>query len=183
MRSSAFAFFSTRTNAGQSSAQAPQRIHFSISTVISPLLPALNGARISFLGKEALDFDYRRSNLGKEVVLEVEMELEKKDKNEMANLIKEHLRKRRETQPLHQSSAGCIFKNPPGLSAGELIDKVDLKGRKIGEAQISIKHANFIVNWGKAKAEDVISLMEIVKEEVLRKTGIRLEPEIEIIGE
>ncbi len=137
---------------------------------------------ISFLRKEELGFGYRRSNLGKEeVILEVELELQKKDKNEISNLIKDYSRKRRETQPLDQASAGCIFKNPCQVSAGELIDKAHLKGRRIGDAQISPKHANFIINRGEAKAEEVISLMETVREEVLRKTGIRLEPEIEII--
>ncbi len=139
---------------------------------------------ISFLGKDELGFGYRRSNLGKEeVILEVEIELKKEDRNEIANLMKDYLRKRRETQPLGQPSAGCIFKNPSHISAGELIDKANLKGRRIEDAQISTKHANFIINRGESKAEEVISLMETVREEVLRKTGIRLEPEIEIIGE
>ncbi|MCD5390682.1 UDP-N-acetylmuramate dehydrogenase [candidate division NPL-UPA2 bacterium] len=139
---------------------------------------------VSLLKKDALRFGYRRSNLGKEeVVLEVEMKLKKKDKNEIDNLIKDYLSKRREAQPLDQPSAGCIFKNPSDVSAGELIDKANLKGRRIGDAQISTKHANFIINRGEAKAEEVISLVETVREEVLRKMGIRLEPEIEIIGE
>ncbi len=137
---------------------------------------------ISFLKKEDLRFGYRRSNLGKEeVILEGELELKKKDKAEIDNLIKDYSRKRRETQPLDEPSAGCIFKNPSQVSAGELIDKAGLKGRRMGDAQISAKHANFIINRGEAKAEEVISLMETVREEVLRKTGIRLEPEIETI--
>ena len=153
-----------------------------LGDVISSVKVLNTGKGVSLLKKEALRFGYRRSNLGKEkVVLEVEIELKKKDRNEIADLIKDYLRKRRETQPLDQPSAGCIFKNPSHVSAGELIDKANLKGRRVGGAEISIKHANFIINRGEAKAEEVISLMETVREEVLGKTGIRLESEIEII--
>lgn len=158
---------------------------------VTSSVKVLNPSRgISLLKKEDLKFDYgetvpfgyRTCNLGKdEVVLEAEMEFKKEDKDEIANLMKEHSRKRKETQPLREASAGCIFKNPSHVSAGELIDKAGLKGRRVGDAQVSTKHANFIINRGGAKAEEVFSLMETVREEVLRKMGIRLEPEIEII--
>jgi UDP-N-acetylmuramate dehydrogenase len=89
---------------------------------------------------------------------------------------------RRETQPIEQRSLGSTFKNPPGDSAGRLIDAVGLKGRRIGGAQISPKHANFIVNLGGASADDVLALMAEMRDRVLQRFGIELEPEVRIIG-
>jgi UDP-N-acetylmuramate dehydrogenase len=89
---------------------------------------------------------------------------------------------RRETQPIEQRSLGSTFKNPPGDSAGRLIDAVGLKGRRIGGAQISPKHANFIVNLGGASADDVLALMAEMRDRVFQRFGIELEPEVRIIG-
>lgn len=89
---------------------------------------------------------------------------------------------RRETQPIEQRSLGSTFKNPPGDSAGRLIDAVGLKGRRIGGAQISPKHANFIVNVDRASADDVLALMAEMRDRVLQRFGIELEPEVRIIG-
>jgi UDP-N-acetylmuramate dehydrogenase len=80
-------------------------------------------------------------------------------------------------------SAGSVFKNPYEESAGKLIETAKLKGKTVGEAQVSERHANFIVNRGKATAKDVLTLMEVVKQTVLEVHGVRLEPEIKIIGE
>jgi UDP-N-acetylmuramate dehydrogenase len=90
---------------------------------------------------------------------------------------------RRETQPIEQRSLGSTFKNPPGDSAGRLIDATGLKGRRIGGAQISAKHANFIVNLGGATADDVLALMAEMRDRVLQRFGIELEPEVRIIGQ
>ncbi|HEY9287241.1 MAG TPA: UDP-N-acetylmuramate dehydrogenase, partial [Candidatus Dormibacteraeota bacterium] len=89
---------------------------------------------------------------------------------------------RRETQPIEQRSLGSTFKNPPGDSAGRLIDAVGLKGRRIGGAQVSPKHANFIVNVDRATADDVLALMAEMRDRVLQRFGIELEPEVRIIG-
>ena len=89
---------------------------------------------------------------------------------------------RRETQPIEQRSLGSTFKNPPGDSAGRLIDAAGLKGMRIGGAQISPKHANFIVNVGGASADDVLALMAEMRARVLQRFGIELEPEVRIIG-
>jgi UDP-N-acetylmuramate dehydrogenase len=89
---------------------------------------------------------------------------------------------RRQTQPIEQRSLGSTFKNPPGDSAGRLIDAVGLKGRRIGGAQVSPKHANFIVNVDRASADDVLALMAEMRERVLQRFGIELEPEVRIIG-
>jgi UDP-N-acetylenolpyruvoylglucosamine reductase len=89
---------------------------------------------------------------------------------------------RRATQPIEQRSLGSTFKNPPGESAGRLIDASGLKGTRIGGAQISPKHANFIVNLGEASADDVLALMAEMRNRVFERFGIELEPEIRVIG-
>jgi UDP-N-acetylmuramate dehydrogenase len=89
---------------------------------------------------------------------------------------------RRASQP-REPSAGSVFKNPPGLSAGQLIEQAGLKGERIGDAQVSSKHANFIVNLGSAKANDVLDLIRLVREEVCQQFDVELELETELVGE
>jgi len=89
---------------------------------------------------------------------------------------------RRATQPIEQRSLGSTFKNPPGDSAGRLIDAAGLKGMRIGGAQISPKHANFIVNLDGASADDVLALMAEMRNRVFERFGIELEPEVRVIG-
>ena len=89
---------------------------------------------------------------------------------------------RRQSQPL-AASAGCIFKNPDGIGAGKLIDEMGLKGRSVGMAEVSHEHGNFIVNRGKADAEDVLQLIEEIRLEAKNQRGINLETEIQIVGE
>ncbi|MDO8601103.1 MAG: UDP-N-acetylmuramate dehydrogenase [bacterium] len=96
--------------------------------------------------------------------------------------IKEYLNYKKDTQPLNFPSAGSVFKNPAGFSAGELIEKCGLKGKKIGQAAISEKHANFIVNLGKGKAKDVVGLIKLIKAKVKNKFKINLEEEIQFLG-
>ena len=96
--------------------------------------------------------------------------------------IKEVQRHRRQTQPIEKKSLGSTFKNPPGDAAGRLIDACGLKGRRIGGAQISEKHANFIVNLGGATADDVLALMAEMRNRVFERFGIELEPEVRVIG-
>lgn len=91
-------------------------------------------------------------------------------------------KKRQETQAL-SPSAGCVFKNPNGFSAGQLIDEVGLKGYSVGGAQVSDRHANFLINKNKAKASDVLQLIEIVREKVLAVRGVPLETEVMIVGD
>jgi UDP-N-acetylmuramate dehydrogenase len=91
-------------------------------------------------------------------------------------------RHRRQTQPIEQRSLGSTFKNPPGDAAGRLIDAVGLKGRRIGGAQVSEKHANFIINVGGASADDVLALMAEMRNRVRDRFGIDLEPEIRVVG-
>ena len=89
---------------------------------------------------------------------------------------------RRQTQPIEQRSLGSTFKNPPDDAAGRLIDEAGLKGRRIGGAQVSEKHANFIVNVGGATADDVLALMAEMRNRVRERFGIDLEPEIRVVG-
>lgn len=106
---------------------------------------------------------------------------EKGDTKKAWEIINENLEKRKNSQPLEYPSAGSVFKNPEGLSAGKLIDECGLKGYKVGGAQISEKHANFIINLDNATSSDIISLIEIVKEKVKKEKGIDLELEQEIV--
>jgi len=116
------------------------------------------------------------------IIISVELELKKGDKKESDKLIEEYIKKRKNSQPLEYPSAGCIFKNIPGYGAGRLIDKAGLKGVKIGQAMISDKHANFIINLGGAKAEDIVKLIKLVKETVKDKFKINLKEEINYLG-
>jgi UDP-N-acetylmuramate dehydrogenase len=91
------------------------------------------------------------------------------------------MQQRRRSQPLSWPSAGCIFKNPPGQSAGALIDRTGLKGMRLGDAQVSLKHANWIVNLGQARARDIVALIKRVEERVYQEFGIRLEREVQVL--
>jgi UDP-N-acetylmuramate dehydrogenase len=117
-----------------------------------------------------------------EIILSVELGLEKGNVEKSKKIIREIAKKRKETQPIGHFSAGCIFKNPSFQSAGYLIEQAGLKGKKIGGAMISQKHANFIVNLGDAKAGDVVGLIDLVKRVVKEKFNVQLEEEVEYIG-
>jgi UDP-N-acetylmuramate dehydrogenase len=134
--------------------------------------------------RDELGFGYRTANIpAGHLVVDVHVTLRRGDKEQIKARIKDLHDKRRQRQPVGFPSAGSVFKNPYEESAGKLIETAKLKGKTVGDAQVSDKHANFIVNLGKATAKDVLSLMEIVKQTVLEVHGVRLEPEIKIIGE
>jgi len=102
---------------------------------------------------------------------------------EIAGRVREIIALRREKHPLEFRNAGSIFKNPHGVPAGKLIEAAGLKGLRIGDAQVSEKHGNFIVNRGRATAEDLLGLIDLVQKRVAELTGHGLEPEVRIIGE
>ncbi len=141
--------------------------------------------RVKDLGAKDLNFGYRRCPLGKDsIILDARLRLERAKEEEILRRMNTFLEKREKTQPLGAANAGCIFKNPdPKTPAARLIEEAGLKGKRIGRAAVSKVHANFILNLGRARAEDVLTLMEAIKEEVKGKTAIDLEPEIEIWGE
>jgi len=126
-----------------------------------------------------LVIDIRKDN---NIIFSIELELKKGDRGISEELIKKYTQKRKSAQPLEYSSAGCIFKNVPDYGAGRLIDQAGLKGTKIGDAMISKKHANFIINLGSAKAKDVIKLIKLVKKVVKEKYNINLKEEIQYLG-
>lgn len=127
-----------------------------------------------------IKFRYRATNLGRFIILGAGLRLRKFEQDQISAELKEYLRRRRESQDLSRPSAGCVFKNPKNKSAGALIDKCGLKGKRFGDAVISPKHANFILNMGRAKASDVLKLMSLMRKEVKQRFHILLEPEIKI---
>lgn len=130
-----------------------------------------------------MNFGYRSSGiLPDELILDAELKLAIGDKEEISKEIKNFLRMRRESQPVWEHTAGCVFKNPPGLSAGKLIDEAGCKGMRIGEIEVSTLHANFFVNKGAGTASDFVRLMEEVSLRVKERYGVVLEPEIKIVG-
>jgi len=142
--------------------------------------------RVHTLSAAECRFGYRDSILksGKAgwVVLSATFETGEDDPSRIRDRIKEVQRHRRQTQPIEKRSLGSTFKNPPGDAAGRLIDACGLKGRRAGGAQISEKHANFIVNLGGATADDVLALMAEMRNRVFERFGIELEPEVRVIG-
>lgn len=134
--------------------------------------------------KEALSFSYRELALEQgAIITRVVLNLMTEDRSVIESRVKDFMKRRKQTQPFNYPSAGSVFKNPPGDYAGRLMEQAGLKGRRVGEAMISGKHANFIVNLGRAKARDIIELMSIAGEEVKKGTGVELEPEIRILGD
>lgn len=124
-------------------------------------------------------FDYRHTSFAPDdVMLRVKLELPSKPFKEVLAGIRVCNEKRRSSQPLNQKSAGCIFKNPAGGSAGRMIDELGLKGHRVGDAMVSDRHANFFVNTGHASCSDMLQLMEEVRERVRRAYGIELETEV-----
>ncbi len=135
-------------------------------------------------GRDEMGFGYRASSVPEgHLVLEASVVLRREDKGRIAARLKDLMDRRKQRQPAGLPNAGSVFKNPQEESAGKLIEQAGLKGKTVGGAQVSEKHANFIVNRGKATAADVLALMEIVMQKVLEVHGVRLEPEIKIIGE
>lgn len=137
---------------------------------------------VKTLKKDECGFMYRNSGLKSSVVLEASFKLESGEKEEISNRRKELILHRNQAQPVEIPNAGCVFKNPGENKAAILIDKCGLKGTKFGGAMVSIKHANFIVNYDNATASDVIELVKIVKSTVKEKTGIELEMEVKLVG-
>lgn len=138
----------------------------------------------SFSGDE-LSFGYRKSAYTgtRLAITKVEFRLRRGDKEEIAEKMRDLISRRRSKQPLEMPSAGSVFKRPTGHYAGALIEQCGLKGARVGGACVSQKHAGFIVNDGGATCRDVVELIEKIKSEVLRRTGMTLECEIRIVGE
>lgn len=131
-----------------------------------------------------LKFSYRRLDLPSSwIILKGRFQLKKGKKEEILERVKSYSEMRKRTQPLDSPSAGSIFKNPKEGPAGKWIEEAGLKGFRMGQAMISDRHANFIINLGKATAGEVIDLMELVERKIYEKKGISLEREVKVVGE
>lgn len=134
------------------------------------------------LTRQELVFGYRTANLGGCYVLGASLRFLPGDRETLRRRVGALLQRRADTQPLGTFNVGSIFKNPPGEHAGQLIEAVGLKGRRVGGAQISPRHANFILNVDRATAHDVSALMMLAQQQVRDRLGVELEPEIKIVG-
>jgi UDP-N-acetylmuramate dehydrogenase len=142
------------------------------------LYRAATGAIETLRGND-IRFDYRHTSFAPDdLMLRVRLELPSKPFRDVLAGIKVCNEKRRSSQPLNQKSAGCIFKNPPGRSAGRMIDELNLKGHHIGDATVSDRHANFFVNAGAASCAEMLALIDDVREKVQAANGIELETEV-----
>ena len=139
---------------------------------------------IQTLKRQQLSFEYRKTIFpdGNGIIIEAEFEFEEGKRIEIQELMDRHLSRRSRTQPLTVPNSGSVFKNPDGDTAGRLIESIGLKGLSVGDAGVSIKHGNFIINKGAATAKDVSCLIKNIQSEVKKKTGIELQTEIVSVG-
>ena len=147
-------------------------------------IEVLENNHIKILKKNDIFFEYRSSSLQKRdlIILKATLKLNKGDINESLALVKDRLERRIATQPLDFPSAGSVFRNPEGLFAGKLIEDLNLKGTKIGGAEISEKHANFIINVDNATGEDIVKLINHIQSKVKEEYNIDLILEQKIIN-
>jgi UDP-N-acetylmuramate dehydrogenase len=131
-------------------------------------------------GGDELSFAYRRSSLDDLAILEARCELQEDDPRQLAQRMQKHWIIKKASQPMGHQCAGCVFKNPRGASAGQLIDDAGLKGTRIGGAVVSDRHANFIIAEPDCTSQDVLRLIELVRGQVRDRQGIELELELEI---
>jgi UDP-N-acetylmuramate dehydrogenase len=130
--------------------------------------------------KDDLVFDYRNTNISAAFILGATLDLEEEEPERILRKTKEIWMFKRNTQPLNTKNAGCIFKNPRGLSAGALIDQAGLKGMRVGGAEVSSKHANFIIAHPGCTADDVLATIKVIREKVFDRNQIHLESEVQI---
>lgn len=135
------------------------------------------------LSASDIEFEYRHARLPRGVVVGVWFQLQAGVRADIEKTVKDYLQYRKDTQPLALPSAGCVFRNPPRDSAGRLVEGAGLKGARVGDAQVSERHANFVVNVGKARAKDVLDLIKKVRREVRRQTGVSLDLELKVVGQ
>ena len=145
-------------------------------------IEVLRGGSIVRVKKADAGFSYRKSGFVGDIILGASFRLPAGDKAEVMKVRRELLLKRNQAQPVNLPNSGSMFKNPQGNHAAKLIEEAGLKGKQIGHAQISEKHANFIVNHGGATALDVLGLIETARTAVFDRTGVRLELEVKLLG-
>jgi len=154
-----------------------------VSGVLQSVTLLSRDGKVQTVSRNDLDMRYRYTALPKDVlILSASFTLTEKNSEDVKQTMREMRAKRSETQPLALPNCGSVFKNPEGDFAARLIESVGLKGKQIGNANISDKHANFIVNQGGASCLDVLQLIRLAKAEVKKETGIDLEPEVKLVG-
>ena len=155
-----------------------------MSNIVKKIKVITPELKIKTLNNKNCNFKYRSSILKekKYICVNVVLKLKKGNKNDIQSLIKEIIKNRKNSQPLEFPNAGCVFKNPKNNYAAKLIENLSLKGFKIGGAQISEKHANFIINKSNASAKDIKNLIEYIKQKVKEKYNINLKVEQELIN-
>ena len=142
----------------------------------------LRNGEIIRVAKADAGFSYRRSGFAEDIILGASFKLPQGDRTETANRRKELLMKRNRAQPVNFPNSGSMFKNPSGKFAAKLIDEAGMKGMKRGDAQVSERHANFVVNLGNATANDILELIEVIRRTVQEKFGVSLELEVKLVG-
>lgn len=153
-----------------------------ISDVIVSVAVMNMQGEITILNRDEIGFSYRSSGLPADsLILSANIILKKDSPDDVKSRTREFLDRKRSTQPLGELSAGCVFKNPEGDSAGRLIDAAGCKGMKIGDIEVSPVHANYFINKGNGAYRDFMELMDKVKKRVKETSGIEMEPEIKII--
>lgn len=156
-----------------------------MSKIVKKVSILTSDAEVIELDNKEMEFSYRTSFLQNHlnyICLSCVLELGKGNKDEIEQIMIERRLKRKETQPLNYPSAGSVFRNPEGMYAGKLIEEMGLKGFSLGKAEVSTKHANFIINKGNAKASDIKKIIDTIKQKALIKYGIRLRVEQRLIN-
>lgn len=169
---------------GASTAMNAGAYNSDMASIVKEVRVLNKNLEIEILNKEQLDYSYRDSLLKQHpeyIVLSTTLELGEGNIKEMQEQIQERRNKRLASQPLDLPSAGSVFRNPEGMYAGELIEKLDLKGYNINGAEVSVKHANFIVNKGDAKGKDIVELINKIQKEVKENYNVELKLEQIII--
>jgi len=157
----------------------------SIADLVSGVDVMDEQGRVLSYSQNELSFGYRCSNFKGKIVIGARLEFVQRTPEEVTALIEKFWQKKKGSQEMERPSAGCVFKNPENaaLSAAELIDRCRMKGVSVGDAQVSAVHANFIINKGRARFQDVRRLMAMVQDRVFERFKIRLKPEVEIWDE
>jgi UDP-N-acetylmuramate dehydrogenase len=155
-----------------------------IKDIVENIVIINNNGEETAVAQKELHFAYRNLDLPADsIIISGALRLHGGRKKEITAQMAEIIRKRKDKHPLDLPNAGSIFRNPPDCPAGRLIEESGLKGLRVGDAQISEKHANFIVNRGTASATDIMKLMDFIVQSVFEKTGRTLESEVRVVGE
>ncbi len=143
----------------------------------------IRNGNVEIISKDRIPWGYRNGGLDEaQIVLGALVRLNRDSSERVRSRMEQFIKEKKSSQPISEASAGCVFKNPAGQSAGKLIDQAGCKGMKRGGIEVSSVHANFFINRGGGKAADFIALMEEVREMVFKRFSVELEPEIKLIG-